>query len=267
MITQKDILLIVQQARQYVIDQPDSFIGQLNYKGHLIWLKRRPFSKKTGWHTVQQFFSRLIALPTLYPTVTSGGPKSLLQEAERLHSFAEKNIAAPQVIVVTEEFLITEDVGNQLHHYLDNLTDRQEINRLLHVAVQAINEMHQAGLYHARPSLRDMTVKEGVVSFIDLEENPLEVMSLSQAQARDIWLFLNSAARHCHGDINVLISLITTYQQGISQETLRALNTMVKQLKPLRMFAECLPKKLLGRDGRHAIIANKAFEKCLALVD
>lgn len=263
MITQQDILLIVQQAKQYVIEQPDSFIGQLNYKGQLIWVKRRPFSKKTGWHTVQRFFSKLTALPTLYPTVTSGGSKSLLQEAARLHVFAEHNISAPHVVVVTEDFLITEDAGDQMHQYLDNLVDSVEVNRLLHSAVQAVNQMHQVGLYHARPSLRDMTLKDGVVSFIDLEENPLEVMSLSQAQARDIWLFLNSAARHCNGDLSVLISLINTYQQGVSQDTLLALKKMVKKLKPLRIIAECLPKKLLGRDGRNAIIANKAFEKCL----
>ncbi|WP_026069233.1 hypothetical protein [Legionella tunisiensis] len=98
---------------------------------------------------------------------------------------------------------------------------------------------------------------------IDLEENPLAVMSLAQAQARDIWLFFCSVARHCKKDYSVLEHLFQIYANNASPDTMAALKQMVFVLKPVRIISEYLLTAVKSRDLRNAVQANKALEKCL----
>ena len=251
---------LIQQAESFILNDPLKLIGNFEWNEQLVWIKRRPFSKKKHWHTLQSMLARMVRLPTFASTATAGGPQSLHYEAERLQSFALKNIPVPKVLAVTETFMLTEDVGLQLQNYLHQLSDSKEVRLLLTNAVMTIRQMHQAGLCHARPSLKDMTIRNGIISLIDLEEDPLHVMSLSQAQARDIWLFLNSAARFCNDDPNLLKDLFHTYQTEISETTLLELKQMVQQLKPLRRLLDNPLQAKLGRDVRCAIKANKALE-------
>lgn len=263
MINQQNSAPLIVEVQQYIQAHPNRLIGSLVYNGQLIWIKRRPFSKKTIWHKLQHYVARGLRLPILSPTVTHGGAGSLSEEAERLNLFAIKNIPVPKVLAVTEQFIVTENVGYQLHRYLKELADPREIQQLLQSAAQALNQLHLAGLCHARPSLRDMTISKGDIFFIDLEENPLSVMSLFQAQARDIWLFLNSAARFCSNDPSLLAHLFATCKQDLPKDTLLALQKLVNVIKPLRFLAEHICKPVLGRDGLRAITANKVLEQTL----
>lgn len=256
----QDPISLIDHAEHFILHHPKKLIAQFEWQGQRVWMKRRPFSKKTHWHKLQGMLARLVRLPTLAPTATTGGPDSLRYEAERLRLFAKKHIPVPNVLAVTETFMLTEDVGVQLQEHLHQLSDPKAIHQLLSRAITILGQMHQAGLCHARPSLRDMTIKNGIISLIDLEEDPLQVMNLPQAQARDIWLFLNSAARFCDNDIHLLSDLFQTYQAGISEDTWHALKKMVKQLKPLRRLLDTPLKSKLGRDVRGAIKANKALE-------
>lgn len=255
---------LIQQAENFILSHPQKLIGKFEWEGRLVWIKRRPFSKKNRWHQLQGILARLVLLPTLAPTVTAGGSESLRFEAERLQSFALKNIPVPNVLAVTETFMLTEDVGLQLQEHLYKLSNPKEVHHLLSNAIATVCQMHQAGLCHARPSLRDMTIKNGLISVIDLEEDPLQVMRLPQAQARDVWLFLNSAARFCDdNDLTLLIDLFHTYETTISQDTLQELKKIVKRLKPIRRLLDTSLKSKLGRDVCCAIKANKALESCL----
>lgn len=258
-----DPISLIQHAEDFILKNPNKLIGQFEWGGQLIWIKRRPFSKKRHWHKLQGVLAKITRLPTFAPTASAGGPESLNYESIRLQNFSLKNIPVPKVLATTEHFILTEDVGFQLQDYLHKLSDEHKIHLLLTQAMLTISQMHQAGLCHARPSLRDMTFKNGVIYLIDLEEDPLHVMQLSQAQARDTWLFLNSAARFCKDDVSLLKDLFHTYKTGISQDTLQELTRMVKQLKPIRRLLDTPLQFKLGRDVRCAIKANKALEDCL----
>lgn len=254
---------LIEYAQNHIEKHPHILIQKLEWEGETVWLKRRPFSKKTHWHRAQGFLAQWVKLPTFAPTATAGGPESLFHEANRFQQFRENNIPVPKVMAVNSCFLITEDVGIQLQHHLQTLTPFNESKQLLNKAVLTIQKMHQANLCHGRPSLRDMTFKNEAISFIDLEENPLLVMSLPQAQARDIWLFLNSAARFCKNDPMLLMDLFSTYQSNICDVTLHELKKMVRQLKPIRRLLDGPLVTKLGRDVQCAVSANKALEHFL----
>lgn len=238
------------------MNQP--LIERIDYQGQPAWLKRRPHSKRTIWHRLQAFMARALRLPILAATATEGGPKSLMDEANRLKELERKNIPVPQVLAINDDCLITQDVGQQLLCYLHEVDQPEKIN-LLNKAMNTLIALHQAGLCHGRPSLKDMTILADVIYLIDLEENPLNVMTLAEAQARDIWLFLNSAARFCRQDNQLLNDLFELYEVSIAPQTLERLRHLVVTLKPIRILASRI-KPLLGRDGLHAIKANKTLE-------
>lgn len=251
---------LIEFAKRYLDDNSDTLIAQFEYNGQRLWIKRRPFSKKKLAHRLQGVIASLFCLPIFYPTVSTGGAQSLFDEAERLNLFATRHMPVPRVMAVTPDFLITNDVGQQLHRYLQQLTQSEAVHLVLLSAVGLLNQLHREGLCHGRPSFGDMTIQDNVISLIDLEENPLEVMTLAEAQARDVWLFFLNAARYCPKDGVQLVALFNSYRQGISSDTLQALQKMVNKLKPLRVMLEYLGDSILGRDGSNAIRVNKALE-------
>ena len=253
-----------QQLLQYIktnLPQPtDNWTGCLTYEGQKVWVKYRIFSKKTTWHRLQSLLARQIAIP-LFSPVVANGPESLANEALRLKLFASHGLLVPEVLGVTSEFIITNNVGIELQKYVKHLTDHAEKQRLLLLAAQALNNLHRAGLCHGRPLLRDMTYHNDQIYFIDLEENPLDVMSLSEAQARDIWLFLYGTVRYQDLFPSLLRDLYQICILNSSSCTVAALKQMVGLLRPIRaIYEHTLYKIIQGRDVRYAIQANKALE-------
>lgn len=249
---------IILLASEKLKENPHHTVYWIEHQTRRLWVKRRPLSKKKGWHTIQKGISQCLWWPILRPTVCLGGAKSLHEEAQRLALFKQKAIAVPEVIAVTDEFLITDDVGQTLHEYLVDCDNKQSI---LIEATKALGILHQQGLCHGRPSSRDIMVKNQGIFFIDLEEDPVRVMSLAEGQARDVWLFFNNMARYC--EHTELLELYEVYEEKIHPETFQVLKQLIKLLKPLRKLAEYLPKPWVGRDVRSAIKANKLFEQII----
>lgn len=247
-----------------ITDHPHDFINHIIIEDETIWIKRRPLSKKTVWHRLLSLVTYLIPVPIFYPTVVSDSGSGLLEEASRLRLFAKKGIAVPEIVASTSNYLATKNAGFTLQKYLEQANSTEDKLRLLKMAFDALIQLHLAQLCHGRPFLRDMTLHDNNVFLLDLEENPLAVMSLEQAQARDIWLFLNNAARYCL-DKNVLTSLFNSNQASISTATLASLKQMVFILKPCRFFIEHALFFIKSKDVRCAIQANKALEQCLSI--
>lgn len=254
---------VLQIADEYIKKHPLELLSRIDFEGQTIWIKRRPTSKRTSWHRLVSLLTYIIPLATFYPTVATDKSDSLTQEAERLRLFATKGLPVPEVLASTSSYLITSDVGINLQQLAEQSTDRGERTALFEKAMSSLANLHQANLCHGRPSLRDMTLQNDKVFLIDLEENPMAVMSLAQAQARDIWLFFCSVARHCKGDYLVLDHLFQIYANNASPATIAALKQMVFILKPARIISEYLLAAVKSRDLRNAVKANKALEKCL----
>jgi len=249
---------VIFQAEAFLQQHPDALIGQFSYQNKQFWFKRRPFSKKTLWHTLQHIVSKIAQLPLFYPTVSQGGAESLHFEAARLRLFEAQGIAVPAVYAVTDVFLITEDTGQQLHAFLGKPENKHSVETYLKQAADCLIALHKAGLYHGRPSLKDMTLQDEILYFIDLEEDCLQQMSLEEAQARDIWLFFNSVANHASEAF--LAVLFARFQENMSASAAEKLNKTVRIFKPLRQLASALQGARWGRDVRNALKANKVME-------
>jgi tRNA A-37 threonylcarbamoyl transferase component Bud32 len=252
---------IVARIEQHVSNHPYERILKLEHDGRLIWIKQYNESKVRTWHRIQRAVTSLIPIGIFKTTVSDFN--SLTGEAIRLRKFREKDIPVPEVIYARPGLCAVYDVGGGFREKLRSIDNPNERLSLLKQATLNLANMHQAGLCHGRPLLKDMTWDNGVIYFIDLEEDPLRVMSLAQAQARDIWLFLNGCVPFVSDGEDDLAILFGIYAEHMSADTRAELKRLVRWLKPLRIVAQYMLAPLFGKDVRHAVTANHTLERIL----
>ncbi|WP_298626565.1 hypothetical protein [uncultured Legionella sp.] len=250
-------------VKKYIADNPQISVGKIIHDDQEVWIKRRFASKENIWHKLLHYLTFIIPFPVIYPTVVSDVTDSLLQEAMRLTLLADNNIPVPTVLIANNEFLATTDVGETLQRHLESIDEPGKRAYLLQQAAIALGKLHQANLCHGRPSLRDMTYNNEQIYFIDLEEDPLSVMSAAQAQARDVWLLFFSVARQCRDNPFLLNDLFSSYLHYAKPETLGSIKKMVLFLKPIRVFVEYCLFAIPSKDLHSAVIANKTLEQNL----
>jgi len=239
--------------------------------GQKLWIKQPVPPKARIWHHLQKLLAACLPHPILRPTVSPGGGASLRQEAVRLQQFRAAGYFVPDVLAVNDDMMVMTDIGQQLRQHLDKTMDRAARHDLLRRAIAHLAALHKNGLAHGRPYLRDMTWQNEKIGFLDLEENPVLVMPLATAQARDVWIFLGSACRFAliskadySYDLALIKNLFETYRQLADAAVLAELARFVAFLRPLRRALQTpfvWPRA--GTDARHAALANQCLEEAL----
>lgn len=230
------------------------------YNDENAWIKRpeKRRSDIVSWlHSSISFF-----LPSvLQPTGSKGGMAGLLEEADRLKNFSALSVVVPEVLTVTNDSIILSDCGPHLRHVLKTTSDKQDVESLLKKATGNLAGLHAKGLVHGRPHLKDMTLKDdGSVCLLDLEEDPLKVMSLEAAQARDIWLLLSSCAEFCDSPLDDLQSLLTLYRDTITNNIDQELRNIARSGRPFRKIISFFRASNVGRDVFGAYWATLTLE-------
>jgi tRNA A-37 threonylcarbamoyl transferase component Bud32 len=238
--------------------RPDQLVFSLELDGQKCWVKRRPASKKLRWHRLQALVASLLRMRLFQPTVSQGGPESLRNEADRLACLREQRIPVPDVILCEDDFLVTDDRGVQLDYWLRTLPSDEDRQHWLRQAIGLLSQVHAAGLAHGRPMPRDMVIRRGQLTLIDLEEDPVQVMSLAEAQARDVWLFMNSAVQLLPDQASAA-AVFSDYHRTMTVEAERALRRLVALGRPFSWFLARTLVGYLGSDLRKAVLANEVM--------
>lgn len=253
-------------GEKFFFQNPDKNIFSEEIDGQRVWFKKGGTGKRTFWHLLQGWIASALKKPVLAVTAIPEGVNAAKQEAENLQKFLQQGIRVPDVLAGNDQMLAVSHLGTTFSHLLDETKDLEERKRLLLMAIEGVAAMHSKGLVHGRPYLRDIILcDDGKVGFIDLEEDPLAVMDFHQAQARDVWLFLCSAAKYArHPDNkltfnNVLMkALFRAYRTKADSKTLTALGELTDFLMPIANFLQTdFLWRLIGSDARHAVIATK----------
>src|SRR5690606_20235183 len=106
--------------------------------------------------------------------------------------------------------LCVSDMGRTLAAQLrETAGDAAATDALARAAVSAIAAAHARGAYLGQPLPRNMTFGADGIGFLDFEEDPLEVMTLEQAQARDWVLFAFGMAKYYDRRPDALADIIS----------------------------------------------------------
>ncbi len=129
--------------------------------------------------------------PLLKAVPAPGGAVAQATEIRRLRALGDAGVRVPQVIHVGKNyFVMTRIEGNQLgaQFSASSLDGVEAVGR----GLKAIGQLHAQGQYLSQAFARNILDWEDQLWFVDFEDDPLEVMDLHDAQARDLLAFILS---------------------------------------------------------------------------
>lgn len=175
-----------------------AMVEPLLIDGRRAWLKQ--YGDTHNRRTVLRLLDRVatgLDMAALKPPPHHVGEQARQTEARRLDELRRQHVRVPQVLGQGRHSLILEDLGPSLaSHLRDAANDAERVDRLVGAAIEAIRRVHAQGAYLGQPVPRNITFDGRDVGFIDFEEDPLEVMELPHAQARDWLMFAYGTARY-----------------------------------------------------------------------
>lgn len=173
---------IWREKRVEVLDLPE---GRMLVKGQR--------ASRSPWpHRVLNTFAWMAGVPYLKAVPVHGGARSQAIEIARLLALRQAGLAVPEVHHVAADYFVMSYLGsNDLARALRE--QGSDAFGLWMAAMQHLLQVHASGQYLSQCFARNIIVSGTFRGMIDFEDDPLEVMSLVQAQARDWLIFLQSS--------------------------------------------------------------------------
>ena len=159
------------------------------------WLKKAaPARGVFRYHTLN-LFSRMLRLPLLKAVLQPGGNAAIKNEIHRIQTFASQGVLVPEIIFYDDSWFLINDIGVSIIKIMkQKQTSQIKRQQLFTACLEAIKHLHNKDQYLSQAFIRNMLLHDKTtrqVAFIDFEDDPLTVMSLAEAQARDVMLLVN----------------------------------------------------------------------------
>jgi tRNA A-37 threonylcarbamoyl transferase component Bud32 len=144
-------------------------------------------------YPILNLLAAILRQPLLRAVPAPGGSKAQTIEIMRLRALDAAGVSVPKVLHLTRGWFALSYLG---HRSLDQLLRHDAGNgqNYWENGLAAILDLHRLGQTASQCFARNMIWHEGVVSFIDFEDDPVSAMPLASAQARDWLLYLHSTA-------------------------------------------------------------------------
>tara|TARA_R110002020_G_scaffold18983_21_gene65823 strand:- start:1013 stop:1732 length:720 start_codon:yes stop_codon:yes gene_type:complete len=120
-------------------------------------------------------------------------------EQAMINRLAALGANVPPLLAVSDRELLLGDLGPTLAMVCRAEPDAGKRRDLVQLGLDALAALHARGGYLSQAFARNLTVRDGRIGFIDLEEDPGTMMSLPAAQARDVLFYAHSTARFLSG--------------------------------------------------------------------
>ena len=158
--------------------------------GKVVAKRQRPGRGPWRAHAVNAL-ARLVVPKLLRAVPAPGGARAQAIEVSRLTALAAAGVRVPEVLHVDPGFIV-------IRHF-DGPSLVQAIEaggsaglRAWQGGLEALVETHARGGYLSQAFARNFIVTRGGLAMIDFEDDPLEAMTLDEAQARDWLAYLHS---------------------------------------------------------------------------
>lgn len=199
-----------------------------------VWIKKSASDKS--------FFQRLL-----------GRSCDLRQEAEHIEQFRAAGFAAPEMLAISDDWIVLEDLGTILDTEMKTMQDPapEKLSKAACDCAIAIAQMHKAHLSHGRCKLNDLVrLQDGGIGFIDFEESADHV-PLPRRQAREIFFFSMSLARYMPLCPDIIKEAFVAYRRVYgAPEVFAELQKLLKKLRPLAVMFMPFRKLLRGDPAR-----------------
>jgi len=173
-------------------------IAQLDTPQGTFWLKKSAPPRGEFRYHALNFFSWIMRLSLLKAVPQPGGKAAIAMEINRIEQLTQSGALVPEVISSSDDWLLIRHAGDSIVNTLKSADtiqcQRQYLFKRILVALRRIHHNQQ---YLSQAFIRNILLdqQQDRIVFIDFEDDPLAVMSLADAQARDLLLLINSTAR------------------------------------------------------------------------
>ncbi len=231
----------------------------VDFNGAAIWEKYAFVKSHPVVGLLQTFASAVSGMNIFKSSYIRDARVALEFEAGRLAELRNAGFNAPKVLDhdANWAWMTLSDMGDTVAHIVKK-TDMEAEHRqnILVRAAESLAVLHGYGHYHGRPSMRDLTLNKRGIGFIDLEHNPLMVMSLAETQARDAFLFLLDATWAERDNPKLMPLLIAHYAKIAPPDAIEALDRTARALRPILAPLQYLP----GGQPRAGVLINALVE-------
>lgn len=198
---------------------------------------------------IQGMLARVLGLSLLRAVPMHGGRKAMDIELRRLEQLKQAGTCVPRVLHVGADYFVMSWLGA---HDLSELLAQKHPDAvdLWRQSGDLLQELHQKNQYLSQAFVRNVVIDTAsrpatLAGLIDFEDDPLEVLSLQQAQARDWLLFLHSSLW--------LLPISEAQMDACIQQWLEAEPEAIRQAfyracGPLSIFRHLPAKRSWGRD-------------------
>ena len=256
----------IQQLTQAIEDHQKQRPQDRTFKlilepGLPLWIKTPSQPRLRLLYTITNRFMVWLNMPYFQAPPHAGAPggKASLQiEKGMLTRLKAAMLPVPEVITSAENWLALSTTGeNNLDSVLEHLPLDDRL-LLWQQGVTAIAHVHEKKyclsqcfarnimLSKKQTHQQDETPPTYDFYFLDFEEDPTKIMSLSQAQARDWAMFLHSTATLISNNSESAQQFLLSTLTQETQDTQQATRQIFKHLKVLRYLKSI---QWLGRDG------------------
>ena len=186
----------------HVLSQPHS-VMRYDLDGETLWVKRAGALNPSWRYRVMGLATKAFKMPVLSPVPNPGGKVAVATEVRRLQDFAARGLRAPQVLATCEDGFVmrhlgapgekTPSLGNEMELAVPR--GATAVLALWKQGLQAIGKVHKAGTTLSQAFARNLVrCPDGVIGYIDFEDDPAAHLPLAVCQARDALCYAHSTA-------------------------------------------------------------------------
>lgn len=207
--------------------------------------------------------------PLLRAAPAHGGARAQAIEVRRLRALRAAGLPVPEVLHVADDFFVQRWLGAQT---LDGLLHQDDEAALVwwQRGLHGLVAVHQRDQALSQAFTRNFVVHGDALAMIDFEDDPLEVLSLPQAQARDWLAYLHSTARElAPAWLARTGTLAPLLREALAQDSAAVRQQVRRSARRLGWVRRLPLDRARGRRGwrRHLLILQDAVGLMLAAAD
>lgn len=221
-----------------------------------VWLKKAGAPHGTGRYRAMAVLATLMRLDVLRPVPNPGGQEAIATEVRRLRDLAGQGLRVPTVLAAQDEGFLMRHLGRPAQHTpsLGNEIDGAvsagpaAVLALWQQGLEAIAQVHASGNCLSQAFARNLVrCPDGVVGYIDFEDDPAAVLPLPVCHARDALCYAHSTAIYLRqvGALDDARALWTAWLSSGSAELQAVMTASIQRMGWMGYLPQ---SRRLGRD-------------------
>lgn len=231
-------------------------VASYQLDGEQVWLKRAGPRHGMAGYRLLGALATLARLPVLRPVPNLGGTAAIATEAERLRDLAARGLRVPSVLAQQPGGLLLRHLG-QPGQPTPSLAEEIETairagaaaqQALWWQGLQAISVVHASGTSLSQAFARNLVrCPDGVVGYIDFEDDPASVLPLAHCQARDALCYVHSTALYLDQG-GALEGARTLWADWLAASSADVRSTLTDSIARMGWVRHLPASRRLGRD-------------------